>query len=420
MLRSCLVAVGLAAVIFAAATVRAGDWPQWRGPNLTDVTDDSSGWAPGATPEKIWTAKVGSGCTSPIIAAGKVYTMGWQNGADAVFCFDLRTGKELWKQSYPAKERARTHHYDEQQYSGPLATPTFDAATGYLYTLGVDGDLKCWDTAKEGAPVWGKNLFTDLKATGRPDRDYGFTGCPLLLGDLILCEACAPGGTVTAFDKKTAAIRWASEYKGPSGHTGGAAVMTAGGNPCLVYLTDKDVVVMRTDKGNEGKTVATVPWTTTYDQNIPTPATSGNLVFITTSFNHESGMVCYELTDGGLKQKWLAKGAFSKICSPIVYKDSVFFVEGSLKCVDIATGATRWKGGSFGSGSCLVTAGDNKLIVFGSGRVSLFDAGAADYKELAKIDTGLTDTCYPHVALSDGILVVKDKGGTMLAFKVGK
>jgi outer membrane protein assembly factor BamB len=277
---ACLVAIAV-----AAAPVLAGDWPQWRGPNQNDITTDSSGWAPGTTPAKLWTAKVGPGSTSPIIAAGKVYTMGWQPGSstDAVFCFDAKTGNELWKQSYPSKERVRTHHYDEHQYMGPLSTPTFDAATGYLYTLGADGDLMCWDTAKKGAPVWGKNLFTDIKATGRPDRDYGFTGCPLLLGDLILVEACAPGGTVTAFDKKTGERRWGSEYKGPSGHTGGAAPMTVNGKPCLVYFTDKDVVIMRTDKGSEGKTVATTPWTTTYDENIPTPAASGNLVFITSS-----------------------------------------------------------------------------------------------------------------------------------------
>jgi outer membrane protein assembly factor BamB len=387
---------------------------------MNGVTPESSGWAAGATPEKIWTAKVGPGSSSPVIAAGKVYTMGWQNGTDAVFCYDAKTGKELWKQSYASKYQSRDKKADEQNYGGPSSTPTFDAATGFLYTMGIDGDLKCWDTAKAGAPVWGKNLFTDLKVNKRPDHDYGFTNCPLVLGDVVLCEATAPGGTVTAFDKKTGAPKWASAYNGPAGHTGGAALMQVSGSPCLAYLTLKNLVVIGAGKGTEGKTIAQTGWSTEYDANIPTPAASGNLVFVTSSYNHGGAMVCYELGAAGLKQKWEAKGVASKVGSPVPYKDSVFLVDDSCKCVDMATGKLKWKGGGFGLGNCLVTAGDNKVIAFGNNKIVLLDAAATEYKELAKVDAGLSDTCYPQIAISDGIMVAKDKGGSVSAFKVGK
>ena len=106
-----------------ASSALAADWAQWRGPDGNCVTPDSSGWGAGATPAKLWSKNVGRGGTSPIIAAGKVYTMGFQGDGDTVYCFDAKTGEELWKQSYPSKERTRNHNADEGNYGGPLATP---------------------------------------------------------------------------------------------------------------------------------------------------------------------------------------------------------------------------------------------------------------------------------------------------------
>ncbi len=198
-----LLVAGLSLIL--ASSALAADWPQFHGLSGTSVTPDSSGWAAGATPAKLWTKSVGRGGTSPIIAGGKVYVMGFQSNTDTVYCCDLKTGEELWKQSYPGKERTRYHNADEGNYGGPLSTPSFDAATGYLYTVGCDGDLKCWDTAKKGAEVWSKSLFTELGVKQRHGHDYGCTANPLLVGDVVVCEVSSAEGVLTAFDKKTGA-----------------------------------------------------------------------------------------------------------------------------------------------------------------------------------------------------------------------
>jgi outer membrane protein assembly factor BamB len=409
----------VAASLVLATAVLAADWPQWRGPTSNSVTPEASGWAPGTQPARLWSKNVGQGGSSPIIVDGKVYSMGWQNGnADAVFCFDAKTGEELWKQTYATKYQSRVKKADEGQYGGPSSTPSYDAATGYLYTLSIDGDLKCWDTAKKGAPVWGKNLFDEIKVTKRPDHDYGFTTCPLVLGDTVVVEATAPGGTVTGFDKKTGARRWSSAYNGPAGHTGGPAVMTVAGVEYLVYFTLQNIVVMRADKGHEGQTVGQAPWSTDYGATIPSPTAMGNLFFVTASYNHNETK-CFEVTAAGIKEKWRSK-ASSKISSPVPYKDSVFLVDGALKCVDMATGNVKWQGGKFGLGNCLVAAGDNKIIAFGEGKAVLVDASATAYAELATIEGIVSGTCYPHVALSGGFLCFKDNKGAITCYSTGK
>ena len=74
------------------------------------------------------------------------------------------TGALAWTQSYPAPKWGRHHSMDERVYHGPSSTPEFDPRTGYLYTLSLDGDLNCWDTGRDGARVWGRNLIDDFAA----------------------------------------------------------------------------------------------------------------------------------------------------------------------------------------------------------------------------------------------------------------
>jgi hypothetical protein len=130
-------------------------------------------------------------------------------------------------------------------------------------------------------------------------------------------------------------------------------------------------------------------------------------------------MKCFEVTAAGVKEKWRSK-AFSKISSPVPYKDSVFLVDGALKCVDMATGNVKWQGGNFALGNCLVAAGDNKVIAFGEGKAVLVDASATTYTELAKLEGIVSGTCYPHVALGGGLLCFKDNKGAITCYSTGK
>jgi len=94
-------------------------------------------------------------------------------------------------------------------------------------------------------------------------------------------------------------------------------------------------------------------------------------------------------------------------------------VDGAARCLDLATGRRIWSGGSYYHGSCLVT-GDGKVIAFGAGRLALLDATADAYRELGRVDGLFSATCYPHVALSDGVLAVKDMEGNLVCLDTGK
>ena len=424
-------ALALLLIARPCAEALGADWPQWLGPDHTGVTPETSGYPSGWPPARLWGKNVGKGCTSPIMAAGRLYVMGWHGkgrgnpiGTDSILCLDARTGAEFWRRTYPCRYQSRIRTGDTDGYGGPSSTPTFDPETGYLYTLSIDGHLCCWDTRRRGTPVWGMNFHDAYKIPQRPDvgqgaRDYGHPGSPLLVGGRVIVEVGDDGGTVMAFDSKTGRRVWTSQATEPGGHSGGPTPFVVEGVPCLANLALRKVIVMRIDKGHEGRTVAEFPWTTDFANNIATPAACKNQLVITSDYN-VSRMALLEVSlNGGIRQRWRLRD-HSKVCSPVIHNGRIFTVDGTLKCLDLATGRRIWSGGQFGHGSVLVTAGDDRVIAFGRGRVALFDAMAPNCRELGRIENLFRATCYPHVAIAGGVIAVKDMDGNLMCFDTRK
>jgi outer membrane protein assembly factor BamB len=292
-------------------SLHSGDFPHWRGPNRNDIVTESSGWSNGKwlSDKPAWTANVGSGASSPLVVGGRVYTLGWSGGKDTLRCLDARDGKELWSVDYRSPEYGRFHMGDEGLYSGATSTPEYDPDTKFIYTLGCDGDLNCWDTRAKGKKIWSLNLYTEYKAERRPkltrapQRDYGYTSSPLIHGDWLLVEVGSAKGSLVAFDRKTGKQAWLSELKEEAGHTGGPAPITIEKIPCVAVLTQRNLAVIRLDAGNEGKTVATYPWVTDFANSIAGPAVHDDCVLITAAYNHNA-LVKVKITLKGAEKLW--------------------------------------------------------------------------------------------------------------------
>jgi len=147
--RTALLAVAVA-ILLAAVASAAESWPRFRGPGGTGVAADDARlpetWS--ATDNVAWTADVpGWGWASPIIADGKVYLSTVVADDDAwapskglylgegvrdpaagvhhwlVLCYDLNTGRELWRQEAHVGEPTVPRH-PKSTYAAE--TPTTD------------------------------------------------------------------------------------------------------------------------------------------------------------------------------------------------------------------------------------------------------------------------------------------------------
>ena len=87
-----------------------GSWPRFRGADFDNIVKSSpklaDSWPEGG-PEILWSVELGEGHAAPAVFAGCVYLFDYdeKKRADALRCFSLADGREIWRRSYglPAK-----------------------------------------------------------------------------------------------------------------------------------------------------------------------------------------------------------------------------------------------------------------------------------------------------------------------------
>lgn len=225
-----------------------------------------------------------------------------------------------------------------------------------------------------------------------------------------------------AFDKRSGKQRWASEYRGPAGHTGGLVPIIVDGVPCVAVLTLRHLLVLRLDAGHEGKTFTTFPWLSAWANNVLTPAVKGDCVLISSWHTHKS-LCKLKITLGGAKKLW-EKPYASFIGTPVIDRDRIYMAGDSVLCLDWATGRLLWEGGSFDYGGAVILTADNRLIVWSNrGRLTLVASAAespAQFKQLARIPRIFDgENAWPHPAFADGLLLCKSRQGTIKCFGSG-
>ncbi|MFO0875861.1 MAG: PQQ-binding-like beta-propeller repeat protein [Gemmataceae bacterium] len=111
---------------------QADDWSQFRGPNCQGVSTEKKPLPVefSATNQARWSAVVGEGVGSPVVASGRVFTTAMTpEGAGSrqlrVFAFDAATGKELWRKDLDAGPRPFAPIHPVSSYAS--ATPLADA-----------------------------------------------------------------------------------------------------------------------------------------------------------------------------------------------------------------------------------------------------------------------------------------------------
>src|SRR5437870_3809390 len=94
----------LGATFSLLSTVRAEDWPQFRGPNASGVASQTYALPTefSFTDKVKWSATLGDGIGSPIVVEGRVFITAMVGEQKfGVFCFDAATGKVHWQREFP-------------------------------------------------------------------------------------------------------------------------------------------------------------------------------------------------------------------------------------------------------------------------------------------------------------------------------
>jgi outer membrane protein assembly factor BamB len=161
----------------AAEDVPGTRWPRFRGSDFDNINKEKipliDHWDP-AGPKILWKVYLGDGHAAPAVFDGKVYLLDYiESGkSDALRCFSLQTGEELWRRWYHVRLK-RNHGMSR-------TIPAVNEK--YIITIGPKAQVMCVDR-KTGNFLWG----FDIPRECHSEVPFWYTGqCPLIDNDTAI------------------------------------------------------------------------------------------------------------------------------------------------------------------------------------------------------------------------------------------
>lgn len=256
--------------ILAVPVMPAANWPQWRGPNGTGVTNETGlpvEWGRGQN--VAWSSPLpGLGVSGPVVWGNRVF-LTYQTGAGAlrggnhpsfiqggspaaagelplggarpsgvddriefaVAAFQASDGKRLWEHRVAAEGGLPEVHEKRN-----LATPSPVTDGERVYAWFSNGQLLVLDIA--GKPVWSRHLGKEYKTF---DLEWGHASSPVLHHDkLLLLSYQASSASLLALDKRTGKEIWKTEPdRAGKSYSTPLVIETPGGPEIIVNSSER-------------------------------------------------------------------------------------------------------------------------------------------------------------------------------------
>jgi outer membrane protein assembly factor BamB len=375
-------------------------WTQWRGPHRNGLTTETVGFAswPKVEIKKLWELDLGVGYSASSVSGDRVYTMGYSNGKDTVYCLNARTGKEIWTHSYS------TRNYSMMNAGGPAGTPS--VVDGRVYTMSRSTQTYCLD-ARDGKVLWQKNF---RQTAGAKVPTWGFSGSPLVKGDRVYFDV----GAIIALDRKTGKRIWGTTNYS-SGYSSPVA-FTYKSKEYLAVFPGHGLVILEEGSGKE---VAKHRWRTNYNVNAATPLIlkNGAEIFISSGYN--TGCAMLKFDGSKLTELWRNRNMRNQMASSVYYKGHVYgFDESVLKCLDAGTGAVVWRQRGLGKGS-LILVKDILVVLSDRGELVLARADSKGFKPAKRQQILRGGSCWTAPVLTRQQLYVRNPKGQLVCLQVG-
>lgn len=379
----------------------AAEWPGFRGANRDGIAHGvriATDWS-ASPPVELWRQPVGPGCSSFAVRGGLVYTQEQRGDDEVVSCYQLNTGKPVWK------HRDAARFWDSHAGAGPRSTPTL--YDGRAYTLGATGILNVLD-AGDGSVVWSRNAATDTKTT---PPAWGITSSPVVVGNVVIV---ALEGTLAAYDLATGVPRWSSPNGGNSYSS--PHLLTIDGVEQILLMSNVGATSFAPD---DGKLLWKYSWEGEGRIVQPTMTADGDLLL-------SSGGLSYSLrriavthgADGWkTKERWMSRGLQPNFNDSVIHDGYAYgFVGPRLACMDVKDGAGKWKDARYAGFSILLADQDLLLILSEKGEIALVEATPEKFTELARMQA-IEGKTWNHPALAGNVLLVRN-AREMAAFRL--
>lgn len=340
------------------------------------------------------TARVTTGATAKTTERDLAFTIEQRGPQEVAAAYDVATGREAWTASWTA------NFQEFMGGDGPRATPTY--FDGYVYVQGAQGELRALDAAT-GQTIWRTNILTDARAS---NLQWGMAVSPLIVdANVVVLPGGSGGNSVVAYNHRTGARAWSAlndrqAYSSPM-------LVTLDGVRQILLVSARRIMGITPDAG---AVLWDYPWETMYEVNAGQPIVVGNnRVFM--SSGYDKGAVVIEIAmdgaRGSVKEVWRNNRMKNQFTSSIVYDGYVYGLDESIMaCLDVETGAVKWKGGRYGYGQ-IAMANGHIIVLTEDGDLALVRATPERHTELARFPV-LDGKTWNHPAFSDGRLLIRN------------
>jgi outer membrane protein assembly factor BamB len=392
-----------------------GKWTQFRGADFDNIVKDKTplidSWGT-EDPKILWEVDLGEGHAAPVIWNGRAYILDYDEikKADALRCFALETGEQIWKRSYSVQVK-RNHGMSR-------TIPAVNEK--YIVTIGPRGHVMCNDPLT-GDFFWGIDLVKEYNS----EIPFWYTGqCPFIDNDIAII---APGGTsmIIGVDCETGEVIW--ETPNPNAwkmsHSS-VMPMTFDGKKMYIYAAIGGLCGISAEEEDAGK----ILWETTeFAPSVvaPSPITfDDGKIFITAGYGAGAAMLQLKKTGSSFSVEVLQmykpkEGMASEQQTPIVVDGLMYGVlpkdaggpRNQFVCCD-PNDCTNylWTSGKthrFGLGPYVIA--DGKIFI-------LDDNGTLTIAKLTNTGLNVLDEkriiegqdAWGPIAIADGYLLMRD------------
>lgn len=384
----------------------AADWPQFRGPNLDQISTETD-WSAEALlpkPNILWKTDIGIGYSAPAVVGDAVYVSGYTDGKEHIRRLSAKTGEVVWTHSYEGEK------VDNLNAGGPCATPT--VVGDVVYTNGRAGQVCCL-RADSGEVVWEADLLElgDIKLP-----EWGFASSPLLVEGKLILDA----GRLVALDPKTGETIWKADKEYKPGY-GTPTPFEWRGKSYLAHLNNDGLTIVTLA---DGKEVAFREVEAQFETAATSPIVREDLVWISVGYDGICALL--KFTGEGLEEIYENKDLRNHFDTSILRDGFLYGVNGqsnrgrtcTIVCMDFKTGEVAWEERGMGFGS-MTAAGDSLIFLSDVGKLTIFPIDPQKFEATAEAEV-LEGQCWTAPVLAGGTVYCRSSEGTLVAVSLRK
>lgn len=292
-----------------------GRWCGFRGGDNYNIVSDGRPFVEGDFTEQ-WSFTTGEGHAAASIYNGRVYVLDYDEAlnSDALRCFSLENGKEIWRRWYRVPMK-RNHGFSR----------TIPAVgEGYVITVGPQGHVMCCDP-QSGDMKWSLDMQKEFGS----EIPFWYTGqCPYVDDGTVVLAPAGDSVLMVGLDCHTGEVKWQTpnELEYTMSHSS-VIPMELNGVKTYVYAAIGGVCGVAANKTQQGKLL----WhTEKWQPSVIAPSAvkiANNRILMVAGYGSGGALIEVNGTTATVVEQYKAdKGLSCEQQTPILYKGMIYTI----------------------------------------------------------------------------------------------